>query len=99
MGAELRGNIRELKNRLERAAILAEGPVLNAEDLALEQAPPVSAASERAGAGGGLTLDELERAAIERALSASAGNRKRAAELLGIGLRTLYDKLKRYDLS
>jgi DNA-binding NtrC family response regulator len=43
------------------------------------------------------TLAELERDAIQRALEATGGNRKRAAELLGIGERTLYDKLKKLD--
>jgi two-component system response regulator FlrC len=40
----------------------------------------------------------MEVEAIRRALAESDGNRKRAAEKLGIGLRTLYDKLKRYNL-
>jgi two-component system response regulator FlrC len=44
------------------------------------------------------TLAELERDAIVQALEQHEGNRRRAAEQLGIGVRTLYDKLKRYDL-
>ncbi len=44
-------------------------------------------------------LVEMEREAIEAALAAADGNRQRAAQLLGIAVRTLYDKLKRYDLS
>jgi two-component system response regulator FlrC len=48
--------------------------------------------------GGPTTVSELERAAIVRALAATGGNRRRAAAQLGIGLRTLYEKLKRYDL-
>jgi two-component system response regulator FlrC len=82
------GNIRELANALERAAILAEGNVIRPEHLQIER--PI---------GGRLStssLDELERAAIEDALAASGGNRREAAERLGIGLRTLYDKLKKY---
>jgi two-component system response regulator FlrC len=43
-------------------------------------------------------LEELERHAIRDALAAAGGNRRRAADALGIGLRTLYDKLKRYAL-
>ncbi len=43
-------------------------------------------------------LDALEREAIRQALARSNGNRRLAAEQLGIGLRTLYDKLKRYAL-
>ena len=43
------------------------------------------------------TLAELEKDAIQRALDHVGGNRKKAAELLGIGERTLYDKLKKLD--
>lgn len=45
------------------------------------------------------TMDEIERDAIRAALERTDGNRRQAARQLGIGLRTLYDKLKRYDLS
>jgi DNA-binding NtrC family response regulator len=44
------------------------------------------------------SLAELERQTIERTLAAVGGNRRLAAGKLGIGLRTLYEKLKRYDL-
>jgi two-component system response regulator FlrC len=84
------GNIRQLRNALERAAILADGPVIDAGDLDLpggERSP-----QER------LSMASVEREAIVRALAASEGNRRRAAEVLGIGLRTLYEKLKRYQL-
>jgi two-component system response regulator FlrC len=43
-------------------------------------------------------LEEAEQAAIRRALAQSSGNRKKAAEHLGIGLRTLYEKLKKYGI-
>ncbi len=52
-----------------------------------------------AGFAAGMTLEELERMAIARTLEAVGGNRRRAAEMLGIGERTLYRKLKAYDLS
>ena len=45
------------------------------------------------------TLKHVEREAIRQALQATGGHRKKAAEKLGIGLRTLYDKLKEYGLS
>jgi two-component system response regulator FlrC len=45
-----------------------------------------------------LALEGVEKDAIVRALAASQGNRRRAAHALGIGLRTLYEKLKRYGL-
>ena len=43
-------------------------------------------------------MAEIERAAIRKALDETSGNRRLAAERLGIGVRTLYEKLKRYDL-
>lgn len=46
-----------------------------------------------------VTLADLEAQAIRAAVDAVAGNRRKAAERLGIGLRTLYDKLKRYDIA
>jgi two-component system response regulator FlrC len=92
--AELRGNIRELKNILERAAILAEDGVVRAEHVWLDTSPEVTPAS----APGAGTLEAAERIAIERALAETQGNRRKAAERLGIGLRTLYEKLKRYGL-
>ncbi|MBW3660473.1 MAG: sigma-54 dependent transcriptional regulator [Gemmatimonadetes bacterium] len=54
---------------------------------------------EEAGFRVGMSLEELERLAIERTLESVDGNRRKAAEVLGIGERTLYRKLKRYDLS
>ena len=46
----------------------------------------------------GMTMDELEEQAISFALSHMSGNRRKAAELLGIGERTLYRKIKKYGL-
>jgi two-component system response regulator FlrC len=86
------GNVRELGNALERAAILADGDVIGARDLA--------AGGGAAPAGVVLdgTLKDIEREAIRRALDAVDGHRRKAAERLGLGLRTLYDKLREYDL-
>jgi two-component system response regulator FlrC len=90
LAAPWRGNVRELANALERAAILADGDTIDAGPLWLDEGgAPASAGFE--------TLAEMERKAIQRALEATGGNRKRAAELLGIGERTLYDKLKKLD--
>jgi two-component system response regulator FlrC len=84
--------VRELGNALERAAILADGDVVLGEDL------QVSLTVSGDGAPG-QTMDEIERAAIQRALEEVGGNRRRAAERLGIGERTLYEKLKRYAMT
>jgi two-component system response regulator FlrC len=89
------GNVRELANVLERAGILAEGPVIEAEHLGLDARPGPAAAGAALPA---VTLDELEREAIRQALQATGGHRKQAAARLGIGLRTLYEKLKQHAL-
>lgn len=95
------GNIRELGNTLERAAIMCTPPTIDVNDLLLENATsqdnisitsisPTSAKSQ--------SLKQIEKEAIERALLQTDGHRKKAAELLGIGLRTLYNKLKEYGI-
>jgi two-component system response regulator AtoC len=98
------GNVRELANTLERAAILTDDAVIREDDILIEgsgaplpQLAGVQAAAPVTG-GEAMTLEELERRAISEALAAVGGNRRMAAERLGIGLRTLYDKLKRYSL-
>jgi two-component system response regulator FlrC len=91
------GNVRELYNVLERASILAERPTLSAEDLFGLDALVV-ATDMRGGEALDKSLDELEKEAIRRALAATGGHRKQAAARLGIGLRTLYLKLRQYGL-
>ena len=88
------GNIRELQNVLERAAILCRGGQIAATDLNLSSATSLSTRPAEA-----KTLRDIEREAILAALEANAGNRRKAAEQLGIGLRTLYDRLKQYGIS
>jgi len=87
------GNIRELRNTLERAVILSEGADVRADAIWLD---PVSGGPAPAAITTS-NLEQLEREAIERALEQAGGNRKKAAELLGIGVRTLYDKLKKWQ--
>jgi two-component system response regulator FlrC len=93
--ADWPGNIRELANTLERAAILAEGDVITAELLTTGPRPHAAAAAGPADAAPS-TLEQLEARAIERALARHGGHRQRVADELGIGVRTLYEKLKRY---
>lgn len=86
------GNVRQLANVLERAAILSDTGSISATELGLTAKNTFNSSNEQA------TLEEMEMNAIRDALAKTGGNRKRAAESLGIGLRTLYEKLKRYSL-
>jgi two-component system response regulator FlrC len=88
------GNIRELRNALERGVIVASGNVVDGASLAIETRGDASIATPAVGG----TLEALELDAIKRALAEHQGNRKKAAAALGIGVRTLYEKLKRYGL-
>jgi DNA-binding NtrC family response regulator len=94
-GAELRGNVRELGNLLERALVRGRGGVITAALLGLESVrcvTPLSCAGQFP-PGLPLSLAELEKLAIAEALRRTSGNRTHAAALLGIGLRTLRNRL------
>ncbi|MCU0625162.1 MAG: sigma-54 dependent transcriptional regulator [Gemmatimonadaceae bacterium] len=84
------GNIRELKNTLWRAAILAEGAPIEPIHLGL----PVVAGATSQDDGSIMTLEAAEQRAISAALKATGNNRSAAAALLGISRSTLYQKLK-----
>jgi two-component system, NtrC family, response regulator AtoC len=84
------GNVRELGNALERAAILADGDLIRGTDLAAPSHDEPLPTSH--------SMEDIEREAIRRTLDSVGGNRRRAAEKLGIGVRTLYEKLKRYGI-
>ncbi|HUJ57646.1 MAG TPA: sigma-54 dependent transcriptional regulator [Kofleriaceae bacterium] len=97
LAASWRGNVRELANALERAAILADGDAIDASHLWIDE-PSGPARGPSASSGEVRPLVELEKEAILHALAVVDGNRRKAAELLGIGERTLYDKLKKYGV-
>ncbi len=95
------GNVRELQNCIEYAVVLARQNVIGVKELPAEmQLPPALQRTERSlpQAGGAQSLDEVERSAILQALAQCHGNKKKAAELLGIQRPTLYNKLKRYAI-
>ena len=102
------GNVRELRNAVERAAVLGTGGPLEPRDFSLGNgngkghngAAHANGASGSNGAAGGTLelksqVEAVERHAIQRALEASGGNRRQAASLLGISLRTLFYKMRR----
>ena len=86
------GNIRELEHVIERAVVLAEGPVIRADDL-----PPSITGRRRSSPEVrvplGTTMKEIEREVIERTLAQTGGDKTAAAAILGIGRRTIYRHL------
>src|SRR3984893_8659034 len=95
------GNVRELQNAIEYAVVLARQGMIGVKELPTEiQLPPALQQAEIAGLprAGVQTLDDVERTAIIQALAECHGNKKKAAELLGIQRPTLYNKMKRYAI-
>ena len=93
------GNVRELRNAVERAAVLGENGRLDVSDFALgESRPGVGSAHTNGSYELKPQVEQLERATILRALEATKGSRRDAAQLLRISLRTLFYKLRRYQL-
>jgi DNA-binding NtrC family response regulator len=94
------GNIRELKNVLERAALLAKGPEIRPEELGFEAsaARPPSPAIGLPSGPGDKKLVHAEKEAIRRALVAEGGRVNRAAVSLGISRSALYEKIRRYGI-
>lgn len=89
------GNVRELSHAIERAVIVADGPTVGAADLpdtlraAVEQ--------QRRQQVGRPTLAEVEAAYVAETLAAAAGNKTKAARMLGISRKNLYEKLRRRE--
>jgi DNA-binding NtrC family response regulator len=97
------GNVRELRNTLERAIIVCEGHIIETKHLppgfghAPVRLPEDDADSIRVGVG--TTVGEAERLLILKTLESTNNNKTRAAEILGISLKTLHNKLKEYGTS
>jgi DNA-binding NtrC family response regulator len=90
---EFKGNIRELRNIIERAVILSEGDVLTAALL-----PSEVIMAEGSGKSP-YDLSTIEKIYIQKVLQLTKGNKTKSAELLGIGVTTLYRKLEEYKIS
>ena len=92
------GNIRELRNLVERMVVLARSTVLDVSDI------PEQVREKATGAGAvkmdaELTVDEMEKRMVIQALEKTGGNRTKAAEKLGISRRTLHRKLNQYGIN
>lgn len=97
------GNIRELQNSIEQLKILAEGPEVKLEDLPFKIRMAQGANKSTVAAATGestvaLTLEDLEKSHILQMLSYHHGNKTKTAKVLGITIKTLYNKLHRYGL-
>ncbi len=97
------GNVRELRNTIERAVILCpDGAPLDVGHLApgfarLQAGTPQTSDESMIPVHVGTTVDEAERMLIQRTLEATGQNKTRAAEILGVSLKTLHNKLKEYS--
>jgi DNA-binding NtrC family response regulator len=95
------GNVRELQNAIEYAVVLARQGLIDVKELPTEIQLPAALQQTERGAlprSGVQSLDDVERNAILQALAECRGNKKKAAELLGIQRPTLYNKMKRYAI-
>jgi transcriptional regulator with PAS, ATPase and Fis domain len=92
------GNVRELENTIERAVVLSKGNGIDREDLMYHG---ISASSFILSPSGGnyKALDEIEKEYIKAILQAHYGNKTRTAKILGIDRKTLWAKIKKYNLS
>jgi DNA-binding NtrC family response regulator len=95
------GNVRELRNVIERATILARGESIEPSHLPVFGIASHASAAASAPANGltiapGMTVDEAEQKLIMATLDSAGGNKTRAAEMLGISLKTLHNKLNRF---
>jgi len=86
------GNVRALRHAIERAVILSEGELLDVGDF------PLAESGRGAGSSGVSPLDEIEKAAIIRALERHQNNVSRAAEALGLTRASLYRRMEKYGL-
>jgi two-component system response regulator HydG len=103
------GNVRELRNAIERACILADGDFITERELAISMpantpVAPASVPGAIANAGQAAPADtdllvNVEREHIQRALVRAGGNKKAAAKMLGLSRRALYRRLERLDLA
>ncbi|MDB5299062.1 MAG: putative NtrC family two-component system response regulator, partial [Phycisphaerales bacterium] len=92
------GNVRELRNVIERMVVLSPGPKLSVSSLPPEIRPAGGEVSGGMNNLVGISIEQAERELIRNTLKLTNGNREQAARILGIGERTLYRKIKDYDL-
>jgi DNA-binding NtrC family response regulator len=85
------GNIREVRNVVERAMVVAQGPQIQVEDISFPFPTPATPS-------GGESLEEVEKDQVEKILHQTKGNIAQAADILKISRLTLYNKIEKYHL-
>jgi two-component system response regulator HydG len=93
------GNVRQLRTAVENMVVLAAGPMLTSRDLPADIAPKRTDPVGKVESLAGISIEQAEKELIRNTLQMTGGNREQAAKMLGIGERTLYRKLKEYDLT
>jgi two-component system response regulator HydG len=94
------GNIRQLRNCIRTMVVLCDRDRLDVQDIPpdITQRRQLSGTAQPTAGLGAVSLNELEKKAIQETLAKTQGNREKAAKILGIGERTLYRKIKEYNL-
>jgi DNA-binding NtrC family response regulator len=87
------GNVRQLQNQVQRAVLMAEGPLVDVGDLSIAQAEPTQEDQDFT------LLEGIERNTIVQLLKETGGNKLETARRLGIGRQTLYNKIKYYNIA
>ncbi|MCG3180052.1 MAG: Regulatory protein AtoC [Phycisphaerae bacterium] len=93
------GNVRQLKVAVDTMVVLGVGDVLDVSDIPDDVRGPSAAEGSQLGSLVGISIEQAERLLIKNTLALVEGNREQAARILGIGERTLYRKIKEYDLA
>jgi two-component system response regulator AtoC len=92
------GNVRELENLVRRLLVLSTGSIVGVEALEDTDLNRKEDAADSMAAGAGTTLRDMEKQLLERTLVATGGNRTKAAEMLGVSLRTVRNKIREFGL-
>ncbi len=92
------GNVRELRNAVQRAFVMAEGEMIEPACLPAEPAPESAESASESMSSVGASLVEVERRVILATLAQHNGHKARTSETLGISLKTLYNRLKEYGV-
>ncbi len=99
MGYNWPGNVRQLRNAIENMVVMCTGNILTAENLPAEIRPKITDTAGGMNNLVGISITQAEKELIRNTLKLVHGNREQAAKILGIGERTLYRKIKEYDLN